>query len=140
MVKEKTRKRQSATIEEAEDIILNSKNQQLIKKIMYALGANLKDQNDLIAVLKKMVRLLEADKAAEFYKPHVKEFVKQLNASFRILETHPRFLDEWVYKTEKEIYSKASQTSMRSVSAWRHATKDEYTQKSYVFFIVYSCV
>ena len=90
------------------------------------MGANIRDNKDLLAVIKQLVNQLSPEGREQYERKCERRVIDEINDAVKMLEKHPRFLDEFLYSTEKQIFSHADKTSMRAFGVWRHATTEEY--------------
>lgn len=113
-------------MDEAVTVLKSSQNQQALKKLLVSMGEQLRDNADLIFVIKQLVSKLPEASKREYHKSHRKDVVDEINAAIKIIQSDPRYLDDFLYKTEKQIFSNKDKATMRSIGLWRSATKEEY--------------
>ena len=130
-------------MEEAVTVLKSSTNQQALKKLMVSMSEQIRDYADLICVIKHLVNKLPDESKRDYLKTHTKEMIKDINGVISMIEKHPAYLDEFLYTTERQIFSNKDKRTMRGVDLWRSAAAEEYkvsgTQSSrqLFFFLIF---
>lgn len=117
--------------EEAARIVTGSNNQQLIRRVIISLGKNVRENKELVSIIKQLVSLLKEQAKQEFEQSYEKQAVIAMNKAVSIVERHPRWLDEHLYATEKQIFSHNDLMTMRK-SVWRSAIPQEYNDAGFL--------